>query len=462
MTAVDSTMVGPGDNALSGEIERASRRFIERNPGGLAAYQRATGSLPGGNTRSVLFYEPFPLAMDRGEGCRLWDTDGHEYIDFLGEFTAGIYGHSDPVIAAAIGKAVSGGINLGSHNLLEAELAELICKRFGSIELVRFTNSGTEANLLALALAKSFTRKAKVMVFAGGYHGSVLTFSDVSGPVNVPHDYVIAPYNDVEETANLIRNNRDTLAAVIVEPMMGGAGCLAGDPDFLEMLRHETEAAGSLLIFDEVMTSRLSAGGRQALLGIKPDLTTLGKYIGGGMSFGAFGGRSDIMRLFDPREPDALPHAGTFNNNVVSMAAGIAGLAERYTPEAAASLNQRGERLRDELNKAFAASGAALCCSGLGSLMNIHPVAALPQKPGDLAEADQKARELLFLDLLEDGFYMARRGLIALSLPLGDAEVDAFVSAVKARLPRWSALFGDGPGAGHPTVSRTSQNPNRI
>lgn len=398
--------------------------------------------MPGGNTRTVLYYDPFPLVMVSGSGCRLEDADGHTYVDFLGEFTAGLYGHSDPLIAEAIGKAVANGINLGSHGRQEAAFAEAIKERYPSMELLRFTNSGTEANMLALALAKHATGRGKVMVFEGAYHGGTLTFPASEVPVNLPHDYVFSRFNEIEATREAIRDTGTDLACVIVEPMMGAGGCIPGDPAFLRMLSEETKAAGALLVFDEVMTSRLSPGGLQSELEIRPDLTTLGKYIGGGMSFGAFGGRADVMSHFDPSKAGSLPHAGTFNNNALTMAAGLAGLTGRFTPAAARELNKRGDLLRRRINAVMSEAGAGIVVSGIGSLMNIHPVETEPRQPTDLAAADQRMRDLFFFDLLEDGFYIARRGLMALSLPIGDAECDALVEAVSRRAPRWAALGG--------------------
>jgi len=431
-----------GDNALSEALAETVAAFVARNPASHAAHTRACAVMPGGNTRSVLHYDPFPLAMVRGEGCRLWDADGHEYVDFLGEYTAGIYGHSDARIAAAINGAVAGGLNFGSTTTREAELAELVQARFPSMELLRFTNSGTEANLMALALATAHTGRATVMVFEGGYHGGVLTFPPGGSPVNVPHPYVMARFNDTEGTRAMIRTHAADLAAVLIEPMMGGGGCIPGDPDFLAMLREETNAAGALLIFDEVMTSRLSGGGGlQNAHGISPDLTTMGKYIGGGMSAGAFGGRGAIMARFDPRRADALPHAGTFNNNALTMAAGTVGLRDIFTPAAADALNARGDALRARLNDLLQDAGVPVCVAGVGSLMNIHPVAEVPRAPHEHAHADKRARDLIFFDLLEAGLYIARRGLMALSLPLGQAETDRLIATVNDCLPRWKALI---------------------
>ena len=414
----------------SAALAAATEAYARRNPKSFERSQAAAAYLPGGNTRSSLYFDPFPLNIVRGEGCRLFDADGHEYFDFLGEFTAGVYGHSEPAIRAAVVAALNEGVNLSGHTALEAALGRIICERFPSIELVRFTNSGTEANLMALAAATSFTRRRRILVFDGAYHGGVLSFAGGGSPINVPHEFVVSTYNDVDQTLKLIEENRGQLAAILVEPMIGSGGSIPADVEFLQALRRAATESGALLIFDEVMTSRLAPGGRQQAVGIMPDLCTLGKYLGGGMSFGAFGGRRDVMAQFDPRRPGALPHAGTFNNNVVTMAAGIAGLTRVFTPAAAEALNARGDALRGRLNALCRDRGASFQFTGIGSLMSAHATARPIRKPADAAAADAAVEGLLFFDLLARGVYIARKGFIALSLPIGDAEIDHFVDAV--------------------------------
>jgi glutamate-1-semialdehyde 2,1-aminomutase len=281
-----------------------------------------------------------------------------------------------------------------------------------------------------------------VMVFDGGYHGAVFTFAGGGSPINAPFDYVIASYNNPDVTRALIRQHGNELAAVILEPMMGSGGCIAAEPEFLAMLREETQRTGALLILDEVMTSRLSPGGLQAVRGIKPDLTTFGKYIGGGMSFGAFGGRGDIMDLFDPRRPDALPHAGTFNNNVLTMNAGLAGLTEVYTPLAAEALNARGDALRDRLNDLCRAADAPVQFTGIGSMLAVHTARGRIRTPADAAKSDAKLKELFFFDMLAQGIWLARRGMMTLCLPIGDAECDKLADAVEEFLSSRRALMG--------------------
>jgi len=408
-------------------VRREVEQYVDRNPRSAARQERAAKSLPGGNTRSILHFEPFPLAFERGEDAHLWSLDGDRYADFLGEFTAGLYGHSQKAVLDAVRDALDRGLSFGGVNDLEPRLAELVCARFPSLDLVRFTNSGTEANLMALALAVATTGRKKVLVFRGGYHGGVLTFGDEPSPVTVPHQWVLADYGDVDGTRELIRLHGRELAAVLVEPMLGSGGCVPAGRDLLTMLREETTAAGAVLVFDEVMTSRLAPGGLQSLVGVTPDLTTLGKYLGGGLSFGAFGGRADLMAAYDPTRPGALFHAGTFNNNVLTMSAGIAGLEQVLTDEVLVAVNDRGDRLRQALDDL--ARPAGLHVSGLGSLMTIHPAPHPVIASTPLTEAQAAAKELVFFALVDRGFWLARRGMVTVSIPTTDALCDDLVAA---------------------------------
>ena len=411
-----------------------SADYARRNVRSRELAAEAARYLPGGNTRTSLWYDPFPLCMVRGTGSRVTDADGHEYIDFLGEFTAGIYGHSSEVVRDAINVAVADGLNLSSHNCWESRLAALICARFASMQLVRFTNSGTEANLMALAAAKQATGRAKIMVFQNAYHGSVLSFFPGSAAMRVPHEFILARYNDVAGSLALIEEHRDTLAAILVEPMLGAAGCIPGTAEFLHSLRRAASDVRAVLIFDEIQTARLAVGGRQELLGIEPDLTTIGKFFGGGLAFGCFGGRREIMELFDPRRPEALAHPGTFNNNTLAMAAGTAAVRRLLTAEALERLNQHGDRLRESIHALFRSAAAPFTVTGLGSLMSIHAMGP------DEWVAD--LRRLLFLELVAAGCYTAARGLIALSFPITDEDTSQLLLALAAFLeknrPYWT------------------------
>lgn len=423
-----SAALQPRHNSdIASSVAEARARYAAARPASAALHARAAEVLPGGNTRSVLSYGPFPTAMARGADCRLWDLDGHEYLDLCGEYTAGLFGHSEPRIHAALVAALARGLNLAAVGEAEERLARILCDRFPSMQRVRFTNSGTEANLMALTAARAFTSRPLIMAFRGGYHGSVLTFPLVgSSPAAAPYPVVVADYNDVDGATAVIRENAAQLAAVIVEPMLGSGGCIPARPDFLQALRDATGAAGIPLILDEVMTSRMSAGGQQARAGIVPELTTLGKYVAGGMSFGGFGGRAEIMDQFGGR----LPHAGTFNNNVLSMAAGEVAMGEIFDAAAADALFARGEALRARLNGICETAGVAVAFTGLGSLLAPQFRDGPFDRPVPPTEEEEALRELFFLDMLEAGLYLARRGMVALSLPVGAAELDRFAAAI--------------------------------
>ena len=337
-------------------LAKALSNYTHLNPSSLQAHQSAREHQPGGNTRTVLHAHPFPLTFSSGKGCTLTSLDGHTYIDFLGEYTAGIYGHNNATISAAVREALTRGWSLGGNNIYEKELAKLVCERFSpTMELVRFTNSGTEANMMAVATAMAWTGRKKIMVVGGGYHGATLSFRDApkgstTKSVNLPHEWVIGTYNDIAQTEKILSAlPPESLAAILVEPMLGNAGAIPGSLPFLQFLRSYAASHGALLIFDEVMTSRLSYRGLGYKLGIQPDLMTLGKWVGGGMSFGAFGGRRDIMEIYDPTKSGSLAHAGTFNNNVISMAAGCAG-CKVLDEETANRLNELGEQLKEMVN----------------------------------------------------------------------------------------------------------------
>lgn len=434
---------------LDQAILEAEARYRERHPKSAQRKQEASQHMPGGNTRTVLHFSPFPLVWAGGKGNRLTDIDGFEYRDFLGEYTAGLYGHGEPVIQAAQKKAIEDGTVLGGPNQYEARLAAAIRARFPSVELLRFTNSGTEANLMALSALRALNRKRpRIMAFDHAYHGGVFYFNHGHDQLNYPIDWLVAPYNDVEATRTLLRRHAQELAAVIVEPMQGGGGCIPGTPEFLRMLREECTANGIALVFDEVMTSRLSPSGLQGRLGITPDMTTFGKYLGGGTSFGAFGGKREVMAHFDPDRPDAIPHAGTFNNNVLSMAGGLAGLTQVFTPAAALRINALGDDLREGLARLAAKRGLPVQVTGIGSLLNVHfsrrpIVTSADAHPSDPAaeKAIAGLQKLFHLDMIDQGYYFARRGFVALSLPTTEADAEGFVAAVGEFLDARGALL---------------------
>ena len=432
----------PYCQSLEEAISEAHNSYIQRNPSSLAAHNESCNYMPGGNTRTVLHAAPFPLTFRSGHDCKLTSLDGHTYIDFLGEYTAGIYGHNHPVIRQAIDDALNKGWNLGGHNTFEKELAKIVCERFSpTMELVRFTNSGTEANMMAIATAIQWTGRKKVLVFSNAYHGSTISFPHTEkGTINLPHEWVLGTYNSIPNVSEILCSlPPSSLAAILVEPMLGSGGAVPGDLAFLQYLRTVSIQLGALLIFDEVMTSRLSYSGLGLKLRVRPDLMTLGKWVGGGMSFGAFGGRRDIMEMYDPRN-GKYKHAGTFNNNVVSMAAGCAG-CKLLDAETINNLNALGKHMKAWSAEALYKHGVSdprhegpshrMWISGIGSILCIHFT-------GENADA---LHGLFYHHMLKEGIYLAPRGFIALSIEIKRKHGFQFVKALDNFITKYRPLI---------------------
>ncbi|KAF4811491.1 putative aminotransferase [Colletotrichum siamense] len=386
--------------------------------------------------------------MVRGEGSKLIDLDGHEYCDFVGELTAGLFGHSEPKIKASMSNVLSNiGLSLGATNIYEKQYSELLCARF-NLESLRFSNSGTEANLHCIAAARKFTGKRKIVVFRGGYHGSLLSFSLGAAPNNVDQqDWIISQYNDVKQLAEAFENNKGDIAAVLVEGMQGSGGAIPATTEFLRAIREHSRAASALFILDEVMTSRLYGGGIASTFDqdLAPDMKTFGKYLGGGMPFGAFGGRRDVMAVYDPRMQGSLAHSGTFQNNTLMLNAGYTGLSEVFTCEVADAFHQRGEALRAQLLEVF--QGTRFTVTGLGTLMCIHATTnglsrdQIQCKDDWTTVEDGDLKRLFWLEMLEAGYWIHPRGSMALNLALTAADMDRFVGTVRDFCKRHQAMI---------------------
>jgi glutamate-1-semialdehyde 2,1-aminomutase len=426
---------------LEATVAAAEARFVAANPRSKAQHEKACAVLPGGHSRQTLFFSPFPLIMQGGRCARVTDLDQHEYLNLVGDFAAGVFGSTCEPIQKVVNETLRAGISLSGLNMPEFELASLISQRIPSIQQVRFCNSGTEACLYAAQIARHAMGRPKLMVFDGCYHGGFMIYGRKDPPLSVPFPLVKATYNDVEGGRALIRAHATELAAVFVEPVMGSGGAIPGTREFLQMLRDETQHLGIVLVFDEVMTSRLGPGGMQGLLGIQPDLTTLGKFWGGGFAFGAFGGSSELMRHMDMRSGGQLSQGGTFNNNVVTMAAGLVGARDVYTPEACRSLNARGDWLRDELNAMGAKTGIAFQATGVGGVLNTHWTAGPITNPAQILPSGAPVRRLFQLEMIERGFFVAQRGMINLSLPVEQDDLARFVKATGEFLARHCELL---------------------
>lgn len=419
--------------------------------------------MPGGTTRTTTYFDPYPLYIERGQGCRVWDVDGTERIDMLGNYTAMILGHAHPKVVEAIAKQAARGTGFAAANPVEVELATLLCERVPSLDAVRFCNSGTEATMFAMRLARAFTGRPKIARMEGGYHGThdyaeVSTHPEVAvaGPPESPvaqpdsigtpawalEQVVVLPFNNPDAAEAIIRREAASLAAVILEPIIGAGGVIAATPEFLQRLRDVTRELGILLIFDEVISFRVAPGGAQQLYGVTPDLTTLGKIIGGGLPVAAFGGRADVMELLDPRRDPSLAQGGTYNGNPLGMAAGLATMRE-LTPDVYEELNRKGARVTEQLSEVFASHGIAVQVNGAGSMFALHFSDTAVVDYRTMAAANKKRTRDLFLGLVNHGVLMAPRAMGALSTPMEEDDIQRFVDAVDAvvaeQRPRWES-----------------------
>ena len=441
------------------EIQRREEKtFSERNPGSKSLYDRARAALPGGNTRTLTYYAPFPLYMARGEGPRLWDVDGNVRIDLFNNATSLVHGHAHPDVVRAVQEAAALGTAFASATEWEIRLAEMLIERLPSAERVRFCNSGTEANICAVRAMRAFTGRPKIAKFEGGYHGSFddVTISihpsaeaagdrrfpdpvpDSEGiPPEVVGNVVILPFNDIDAIAERLRLLRDEVAGILVEPLMGGAGMIPPKPDFLRDLRDLAHELKMLLMFDEVMMFRLSRSGAQGLFGVTPDLTSLGKIIGGGLPVGALCGREDIMALFDPSEGGGggtrVPHAGTFNANPVTMAAGVATL-ENLDDAAFEQMAFDGDYLRRNLKELIQSTGVAAQVTGEASVFKIHFTMEDLVDSRSAHTSNRGLERLLFLYGLNRGVFTNTLSRGCLSTVTHQAEIDLFLEVVEGFL----------------------------
>jgi glutamate-1-semialdehyde 2,1-aminomutase len=413
-------------------IRKYEDEYRRVTPKSAAHGQKAMKLLPGGNTRNAMHYEPYPLYIDDADGCRLHDDDGREYIDLSSCFSATILGHAHPKIVEVITKQVAKFTALSAPTESVNRWAELLLERLPSMDKVRFANSGNEAVMMAIRGAIAYTGKEKLVKMEGCYHGIYDFACSEKEKAGIPKsrmdDSFYVPFNNKEQAEKVVREHKDEIAAVIVEPVMGACGIIAPKDDYLPFLRKITAENDVLLIFDEVFSFRLDWGGMQRVVDVAPDITTLGKVISSGFACGAFGGREDIMRLFDPRA-DKIHHGGTLNANPLAAAAGIVSLST-LTPEEIARINRMGERMTGCTRKVFADLSINCQINNKGSLMNIH---FTDKEVVDARSAYTVNADLLHLyhmACLVKGLFLPKRGFMCISVPMTDREVDTAVGVI--------------------------------
>lgn len=417
-------------------------------------YSRARSRIPGGVNSPVRAFRAVggtPPFIVRGSGSRIWDADGREYIDYVGSWGPLIVGHAHPEVLDAVREAAEQGLSFGAPTEREIEMAELLCRLVPSMDLVRLVSSGTEATMTALRLARGHTDRSRVVKFEGCYHGHVdsLLVKAGSGALTLGHpsssgvpaetaaQTVVLPYGDADQLEALFARSGDTIAALIVEPVAGNMNLVAPPPGFLQLARELCTRHGAVLIFDEVMTGfRVAPGGAQQRFGITPDLTTLGKVIGGGMPVGAVGGRRDIMEKLAPL--GRVYQAGTLSGNPVALAAGLATLKLIQEPGFFERLAATAEALAAGLEQAARRRGVPFSAQALGGMFGIYFRGSPPAGYADVMQCDAAAFNAFFHQMLERGIYLAPSAYEAgfVSSAHSRADIAATVAAAEAAFAR--------------------------
>ena len=430
-------------------LQREIERYMARTPKSRALQREAERVLPGGSSRGTAYFAPYPFFAEKGEGHYVQDVDGNRYLDFMLNATSLVLGHGHPSIAEALGEQAHKGTAFSTPTVAQIRLATILCDRVPSLETIRFTNSGTEATLMAIRAAWAYTGKSKLAKFEGGYHGAhehvavsvkpPASKLDPAGPTAIPEypgqpsgvgrDVIVLPYNDLAACERLLREHKDEIGCLIMEPVMSSFGYLPAEPEFLRGIRKLTEELGIVLVFDEVQSFRVAPGGAQELFGVTPDLTAFGKIIGGGMPVGAFGGRRDVMAQYDPTGAAGarIAHAGTFNANPMTLVAGEAVMLALTTP-VYRRLADLGDLLRTKLRAALGDAGVPAQVTGIASLFGVHFTSRPIRDYRDVVAGDAEMTKAVFTGMLNEGILLQTSCAGSLGVMTGEAEIDTLVS----------------------------------
>jgi glutamate-1-semialdehyde 2,1-aminomutase len=439
-------------------FESVKKIYADARPNSRRLHTEACKYMPGGDTRTATFFLPFPNFIKYGDGAYMYDEDGFKLLDFQNNYTSLIHGHAHPETVEAVREQIAKGSAYTAPFEKQIELSAILTQRFPSVDMIRYTNSGTEANMHALRIARAYTGKAKIIKTEGGYHGTTDVFEASVDPnikkagtldqikvipesrgvsENALKDVLVIPFNDIERTRKMIEEHHRETACIIIEPIMGSAGQITPDLEYLKFLREITEQYHIVLIFDEVVTGRLSLGGAQKFYGVTPDLTTMGKIIGGGTPVGAFGGKQEIMQMYDPREKK-MYHSGTFNGNAVTMAAGLATM-KAYNQEAVDYVNGLGTLFKEGVLKIYDKLGLNMKISGAGSIYNILFTDKEVKNYRDVASAHEELNKVLYMSLLTKGVFDAERGMFCMSTAMTKEDIrfglDTLETSLREMLP---------------------------
>ena len=420
-----------------------------------ALFERAKKVLPGGISRNTILRLPHPDYAERGEGCYVTDIEGNTRVDFANNMASLINGHAEPTVTQAIIEQVQKGTAFTLATEVEVEYAEYLCQRVPGFEQIRFVNSGTEAVMAMLKAARAYTGKAKIAKVEGAYHGAYdyaevsqtanpNNWGDAEKPMSVPvangtpqgalDDVIVIPYNDIDTALTLLNQHKDEIAGILIDPVSHRVGMVPADNDFVCALHKWSREQKALLLFDEVITFRNGFAGTQEIFDVKPDLTAMGKMIGGGFPVGAFAGRAEVMQVLDPTQPKVLlPHSGTFSANPVTMIAGMTAM-KQFDQAAVNKINRLGDLAREKISEAINNAGIKACVTGIGSMFRIHFKAQPPKNYREAFASPDEAKAIkLIVDYMFDhGFMMINTCSGMLSTAMTEKEILSLAQTLTA------------------------------
>jgi glutamate-1-semialdehyde 2,1-aminomutase len=429
-------------------------------------FDQAVKVLPGGVSRNTIFTLPHPHYAEKGKGCYVTDIEGNTRIDFANNMASLIHGHCTPEIIAAVCEQMTKGTAFTMATEAEIRFAELLCARVPGFEKIRFTNSGTEAVMAMLKASRAYTGKAKIAKVEGAYHGaydyaeasqtsSPTNWGDAANPTATPvavgtptgalDDVVIIPYNNIAGALEILNKHKNELACVLLDPVSHRVGLIPADDDFVEAIYKWTRENNALMVFDEVITFRCGYGGAQERYSVAPDITAIGKMIGGGFPVGALAGSNEVMKVLDPMEPKVLlPHSGTFSANPITMTAGRVAM-ELYDKEAVEKINALCEKARGLIRQSIKAAGIKACVTGSGSMLRVH---LKPEPPTNYREAyldvhGQKLLKVLLSHLFDNGIMMVNTCTAMFSTAIGEKEVEILAETLQSGFRKLIELDGD-------------------
>ncbi len=425
------------------QIERKiADEYREKFPESKKRHEKLINYIPGGATRSLSYFKPYPIHIDYGQGAYVYTHEGHKLLDVTNAYGAIVHGHADPDVVKAVQQGIAKGSQYSTPTDGQYKLAKLLCERVPGFDKVRFLNSGTESTMFALRTARAVTGRDKILKMTGGFHGThdcvaASTKKNVitAGiPKGMTEDMLEVPFNDFDALEKAVTQNASELAAVIMEPFLGAGGVVLPKEGYLEHARKVTQDNNVLLIFDEIFSFRVNTGGCQKLYGVTPDLTTVGKVVGGGLPIGVFGGKEEFMNIFcHENTKTPLYHSGTFNGYETLMQAGYAALS-KYDETAVAGINALGDRFQEGLLRIFASNGLKIQSNQIGSLLNLHFYNEPISRAEQVLESVEQLHTLMHLSLLNKGVFTIPRGLFILSTAITNDEIDGLVVKIDETL----------------------------